>query len=159
MERVERLSQAYSQAPWRKQKQLLGLFLLGIVLVALTASIYLNISARSGAIGREIQGKQVEMLKDERQIAHLKGQLGNLYAAGEMERRARGLGFQIAQPDEMFYVLVPGYADRQPVSLAPAYQPQVVGAAVLPVEYTESLFFWLQKQFNKYMFTLFKVRQ
>lgn len=159
MERVERLSQAYSQAPWRRQMQLLGLFLLGIVFIALTASIYLNISAHSGAIGREIQRKQADMLKDERQIAHLKGQIGNMYAADEMERRARALGFQTVQPDKMLYILVPGYVDRQPVSLAPAYQAQVVGAPVLPGEYTESLFLWLQKQFNKYLFTLFKVQQ
>ena len=37
MERVERYSQAYSQAPWRKQVQLLGLFLLIVVFMALVA--------------------------------------------------------------------------------------------------------------------------
>jgi hypothetical protein len=158
MERVERLSQAYSQAPWRKQMQLLGLFLLVVVFIALIASIYLNVSAQSGAIGRDIQSMQVTMLQDERQIAHLKGQLGVLYSSIEMDRRARAMGFVSKNPEETFYIVVPGYVERQPANLAPSYQPQVVGAADIPAEFTESVFVWLQKQFNQTIFPFFKVR-
>lgn len=157
MERVERLSQAYSQAPWRKQIQFVGLFLLIMVFIALIASIYLNVSARSGAVGREIQNMQIDILKNDRQIAHLKGQLGTIYSSAEMERRARAMGFVERDPQDTVYIVVPQYVDRQPVILAPSYQSQVVGAPVLPVEYTESFFVWLQKQFNQVIFPLFKV--
>ncbi len=158
MERVERLSQAYSQAPWRRQMQLLGLFLLGVVFMALVASIYLSVSARSSAIGREIQDKQVEILLEKRRIAHMKGQLGQLYSSEQMEPRARGLGFREIDPDEAFYVVAPGYMDRQTAVIAPAYTPNLVSAPDLPPEYTESLFAWLQRQFNQKIFPLFKVR-
>jgi cell division protein FtsL len=158
MEQVERLSQAYSQAPWRKQLQIVGLFLLVVVFIALIASIYLNVSARSAAIGREIQRTQSRLLSDEQQIADLKAQLGTLYSASEMEKRARALGFETVKPDETLFLPVSGYMPRQPARLAPVYQAQVVGANVLPAGYTESLFVWLQKQFNQIVFPLFKVR-
>jgi hypothetical protein len=158
MERVVRLSQAYSQAPWRRQIQILGLFLLVVVFIALVASIYLNLSARSSAIGREIQKKQVEILLEKRRIAHMKGQLGLLYASEQMEQRARGLGFQEIDPEETFYVVAPGYMGRQTAVIAPAYTPNLVSAPDLPAEYTESLFAWLQRQFNQKIFPLFKVR-
>jgi cell division protein FtsL len=159
MERVERLSQAYSQAPWRKQLQIVGLFLLVVVFIALIASVYLNVSAHSAAIGREVQRMQSQLLNSEQQISDLEAQLGALYSAEEMEKRARSLGFEPIDPDETLYVPVSGYVDRQPARLAPVYQAQVVSAPVLPAEYTESLFVWLQKQFNQVIFPLFKVRQ
>jgi cell division protein FtsL len=158
MERVERYSQAYSQAPWRKQVQLLGLFLLIVVFMALVAGIYLNVSARSGAIGREIQFLQEQTLQNEQKIADLRAQLGTMYSSSEMERRARIQGFQLLDPEEALYVVVPGYGGRQPLILAPAYQREVVSASVLPAEYTEPLSIWLRKQFNHYIFPLFKVQ-
>ncbi|MBP1694744.1 MAG: uncharacterized protein H6Q37_2627 [Chloroflexi bacterium] len=158
MERVERLSQAYSQAPWRKQMQILGLFLLGVVMIALVASIYLNVTARAGAIGRDIQQKQSEMLDDEQRISDMKAKLGTLYSVGQMESRARALGFQPINPEDTMFLAAPGYVERQPVDLAPAYQPQIISAPVLPSQYTESLFVWLQKQFNQVIFPLFKVQ-
>ncbi len=159
MERVERLSQAYSQAPWRKQMQILGLFLLVVVFIALIASIYLNVTASAGAIGRDILKKQSQILDDTDKISDLKSQLGELYSASEIERRARALGFDDIDSEEVLYIVAPGYFERRPVILAPAYQPQVVSVPDLPAEYIESLFVWLQKQFNSFVFPLFKVRQ
>ncbi len=46
MERVYGLTQAYSQAPWRKQLQLIGIFLVVLVFFALVAGIYLSVTAR-----------------------------------------------------------------------------------------------------------------
>ena len=42
MNHLENLAQSYSQAPWRKQLQLIGLFSLFLVSVALVAGIYLS---------------------------------------------------------------------------------------------------------------------
>ena len=54
MENFRNLTQAYSQAPWRKQLKFIGLFLLLVVFVALIAGIYLDVTARAATIGREI---------------------------------------------------------------------------------------------------------
>ena len=158
MERVERLSQAYYQAPWRRQLQILGLFLLVVVFIALIASIYLTVTAKAGAVGREVQLRQSEMRVFEEQIADMKGQLGILYAGRAMEQRARSMGFESVDPDNTIYIVVPGYEGRQPANMAPPYKQQVIGAPTLPGEYTESLFLWLQKTFNKSVFPLFEVR-
>jgi cell division protein FtsL len=158
MERVERLSQAYSQAPWRKQIQILGLFLLVVVFVGLIASIYLNVTARAGAIGRDILKKQSEILDDRQKISDLKSQLGELSSAQNIQQRARSLGFISIDPEEVLYLSAPGYVERQPAEMAPGYQPQVVSVPEMPAQYTESLFVWLQKQFNTIVFPFFKVR-
>ena len=61
MDRLEDFAQAYSQAPWRKQLQIIGLFSLILVFGALVAGIYLNVSARAATAGRDIQSKQEEI--------------------------------------------------------------------------------------------------
>lgn len=159
MERVDRISQAYLQAPWRKQMQYLGLFLMVIIFTALIASIYLNVTARAAAIGRDLQATQSQIRVDERQISHLRAQLGKLYSTSEMEQRARAYGFVPVDPEDMVYIAVPGYAGQPAIKLAPENQRQLVSAFVLPDEYTESLWVWLQKQFNQAIFPLFKVQR
>jgi len=50
-----RLLHAYKQAPWRIQLQWIGIFLLGLVLMASITGVYLNISAQAATAGRMIQ--------------------------------------------------------------------------------------------------------
>lgn len=62
MEQVRRFTkQAYSQSPWRSQTQLMVVFLLVVVAVALVAFIYLNTTAQAATIGRQIQEMQVNL--------------------------------------------------------------------------------------------------
>lgn len=157
MERIESFSQAYSQAPWRKQLAFLGLFLLIVVFIALIAGIYLNLSARASKAGRDVQSMQSTVLTLERSNADLKTRLGQLNSSREMEARARALGFKPVDPETTTYMLIPGYIERQPVRLAPPYQPALHSAAVIPAEYTESLFVWLERQFNFKIYPLFRI--
>ena len=62
MEQLHKISQAYSQTPWRKQVRVIGIFLLALVAVATVASAYLNVRARTNALGRELQWMQVRLL-------------------------------------------------------------------------------------------------
>ncbi len=134
-----RLIQAYRQAPWRVQLQWVGVFLLGLILVASVAGIYLNISTRTAEVGRNIQ--QLENLSDEteRNIADLQTQLASLTSAAEMEKRAGELGFQPVQLDTAVYLTVPAYYDRQPAVLAPPPGPSLAAPPILQPNYTESL--------------------
>ena len=54
MNNVTRIVRKYRQAPWRVQRQWIGLFLLALVLVAMVAAIYLNVTVRATVAGREI---------------------------------------------------------------------------------------------------------
>ena len=159
MERIESLTHAYTQAPWRKQMQYLILFLLILVFAALVAGLYLNVTAQSATVGSEIQKMQAEIEKLERDNASLQAYLGELKSAENMHRRARELGFEPVQMDQAVYLLVPGYVEPQPLKVAPTYQRQVVSASVRPPEYTEPLFPWLEHHIMKVIFPVLESRQ
>jgi hypothetical protein len=146
MERVQHFAQAYRQAPWRRQVQFIGLFLLGLVFIAMVAGVYLNITARASALGRDIQEMQVEIEDIGLENANLQSRLAFLTSSTEMERRALQLGFQRIEMAEPLFLTVDGYRERQAVILAP--DPVAVAPVeyTLPAEYTESLFSWLQRE-------------
>ena len=62
MEHIHKITQAYSQTPWRKQVRMIGVFLLGVVIIATVASLYLNVRARTVALGRELQWMTVHII-------------------------------------------------------------------------------------------------
>ena len=146
MDGVRQLTQAYSQAPWRKQLQILGLFLLFLVLAALVAGIYLNVTARAATYGREILIMQNDIQDLNLVNADLETKLALVNSAAAMYKRALDMGFEPINRDEVTYLVVPGYIPRQQAVIAPPPNPTVVVAASLPADYTESLFDWLQER-------------
>ena len=66
MENVTQIVQHVRQAHWRVQRQWIGLFLLGLVAVAMVAGIYLNITVRATLAGREILSLQNHLIDDQR---------------------------------------------------------------------------------------------
>ena len=146
MEQVQNIAQAYQQAPWRKQWQMIGLFLLIVVFSALVVGLYLSVTARAGEIGREIARIQEEMDAVEQVNEDLRSEIAFMTSASQMAQRARTLGFQPKDSEEALYMVIEGYQERQPVILAPLRNPAVLYSSQLPAEYTESLFEWLQRQ-------------
>ncbi len=90
---MSRFVHAYKQAPWRTQRQIIGIFLLAVVLVAMVAGIYLNISARAALAGREIQVLEREIETTRRKIADLETELAVQMSTSVMKARAEELGF------------------------------------------------------------------
>ena len=146
MESVERLTQAYSQAPWRKQLQLIGLFLLILIFAALVAGIYLSVTARSATVGREIQVMYNQMDKMRRENEDLDTQLAQLTSNQAMEQRAKDLGFHPVDPADLVYLLVPGYIEPGPPDMAQKPGLNLEQTPKLPSDYTESLFDWLRER-------------
>jgi len=137
-----RFVNAYRQAPWRTQIQVIGLVAAVVVFVAVIAGIYLNVTARAATIGREIQGIQSDIELTEQRIEDLESQLARLTAASTMRARAEELGFRPAQRDEIVYLLVPGYLGRPLAVLAPEPgQPEDIPLS-LPSDFTLSLIDW-----------------
>lgn len=146
METIARFTQAYSQAPWRKQMQYLGIFLLILILGALVAGIYLSVTARAATIGRSIQAMYRDKNDLEREIENLKTQLAWMTSSEEMEKRAIALGFHPRNQDEVIYLIVPGYTGRQPSLQGVNVKTAVSGTLLPSKEYTQSLFEWLKEQ-------------
>lgn len=144
MDHVKTFTQAYTQAPWRKQLQILGLFLLGLIFAALVAGIYLNVTARAATTGREILMMQDEIETLQLTNADLETRLALVTSSASMKNRALSMGFTPIDAAEVTYMVVPGYTGREQAVLAPPPDPVVTVAASLPRDYTESLFDWLK---------------
>jgi hypothetical protein len=145
MNDITQVVQKVRQAPWRVQRQWIGLFLLALVLVAMVAGIYLNITVRATLAGRESITLRNTIANNQRVNSDLETQLAGLTSVAAMQQRAEALGFLSVDPEEITYVVVPGYVRPAGVDLS---TPGGTGPAVpviLP-EYTESWFDYLLAQ-------------
>ncbi len=139
------LMQAYRHTPWRIQLQVIGMFLLFLVMIAIIAGIYLNVTARAATIGRRIQAMQAEMQTNDRLNADLQTRLALLTTATSMETRAKEMGFRPLSAGEITYIIVPDYSGRAPVTLAPPPGPVSASGQILPPEFTQSLIDWFRQ--------------
>lgn len=145
MEPVNRFNHAYSQAPWRVQRQWVSAFLLVVLGFGMTATLYLMVTSQAAIIGREIQDLRLKIIETENKNADLQTELARLTSKYEVERRAYILGFRPADPEEMEYLYVPGYITPKGAVLAatPELQPSTPN---IPPEYTQSLLDWLDER-------------
>ncbi len=146
MDQVLKITQAYSQIPWRKQIQSVVAFLVFLVLCLVIAMIYVNVNAEAVVVGREIQDMQLSMEELERSIADKESQLAYITSAVEMERRALEMNFQPVHPGDASYIVVPGYGGRLEAVLAPPSVPAATQTRILSPEYTLSLVDWLKQE-------------
>jgi hypothetical protein len=137
------LVHAYRQAPWRIQRQWTGAFLLGLLALAMIAALYLDVTAQTAIVGREIQSLQSKTTSTRHMNADVQTRLAILLSTTNMEERARNMGFRPAEAGEIHYLVVPGYAHSTGIRLA-ATQPQVSVPGV-PPEYTQSLWEWVSE--------------
>lgn len=166
MDNIQHLTHAYSQAPWRKQMYMIGVILLLLVCAAIVAGIYLNVTARAAAVGREIQEMQVRVYgyhnltgdtsldyvpieELDQQIANLTSQLAYLTSYSVMQERVKDLNLTTISTENIQYLEVPGYIDRQTTSLAPPPVPVVVNASLIDPHFKELLFDWVTEQIMK----------
>ena len=145
MNTTNRLNHAYSQAPWRVQRQWVSIFLLIVLGFAMIATLYLMVTSQAAIVGREIQDLRFEIIQNEHINADLQTEFAHLTSKNEVERRAYALGFRPVKPEEVEYLYVPGYVTPKGVMLAeiPELQPS---APSTPPEYTQSLLDWLDER-------------
>jgi cell division protein FtsL len=136
---------AYRQAPWRVQRQWIGIFLLAVIGAAMVAALYLDVSARAALTGREIQELRSQITTVQRENADLETELADLTSTEVMQRRAVELGYRPVQPGELDYVAVPGFVAPEPAILLAA-EDTTPYVQAQPAEYTESLLEWFQER-------------
>lgn len=137
-----RILQAYKQAPWRIQLQWIGLFLLGLVLIAAVAGLYLNISAQAATAGRKIQSLEYDIDEINNEIAELTTELAQVTVTRNMKTRAKELGFQLVNPKEAVYLEIPGYNPNADLVLAPPRVNIVPQTPLVQSSYKISLWDW-----------------
>ena len=146
MDEVLKITQAYSQIPWRKQIQSVGLFLVILVLCLVIAMIYVNVNAEAVVVGREIQDMQKSIEQLNRSIADKQSQVAYITSAVEMEKRALDMNFRQVDPGAALYIVIPGYGGRSEAVIAPPSEPAVAQSRILSPEYSQSLFDWLKQE-------------
>lgn len=136
---------AYRQAPWRVQRQWVGVFLLAVIGAAMVAALYLDVTARAALAGREIQELRSEITTVQRENADLETQLADLTSTDVMQQRALELGYRPVLPGELDYVAVPGFVEPEPAILLAAKDamPQIESQ---PPEYSQSLLEWFEER-------------
>lgn len=137
-----RILQAYKQAPWRIQLQWIGLFLLGLVLIAAVAGLYLNISAQAATAGRKIQSLEHNIDEINNEIAELTTELAKANVTRNMKTRAKELGFQLIDPEEAVYLEIPGYNPNADLVLAPSRVNIIPQTPLVQSSYKISLWDW-----------------
>jgi cell division protein FtsL len=144
MNNVTNLVKKYRQAPWRVQRQWLGLILLGVALAATVAGLYLNVTARGTLAGRQVLMLESEISDNKLANADYETKLAEASSTEKMEQHAQALGFHPATPDEITYVVVPGYVPQTGINLATT-DPQPIVSNIRP-EYTQTLFEWFAER-------------
>lgn len=140
MTQVLNLLRQYRQAPWRVQRQWIGLFLLGLVLALMVAALYLNVTVRTALAGRELQSLQTAIESNLLTNADYEMQLARLTSEEVLRQRARELGFEPAGQDEVLFMPVSDYLPPREVDLS-IKEIASTAPPILP-EYTSSLFEW-----------------
>ncbi len=138
---------AYRQAPWRIQRQWIGLFMLAVLGLAMVASLYLDVTAQAALTGRTIQDLSYEINTGQQANADLQTKISELTSTHIMEQRAATLGYQPISTTQIQYVIVPGYAMPKPAILASTPELQPSAPSILP-EYTESLIDWFDQRLS-----------
>jgi len=141
IQNVNHLTHAYKIAPWRLQRQWIGSALLAVVVFAMIATIYLDVTSQAAIAGREIQDLTASISANQQVSGDLQTELALLTSVNVMEKRALEIGFRPIKAGEAEYLVVPGYLVLEPDILSSAPMPQL-SALTSPPEYTESLLEW-----------------
>jgi len=139
--------QAYKQSPWRSQLQWIGLFLLGLVLVAAVTGVYLSISAQAATTGRKIQFIENDIDEINNEIADLTTFLASTRSTEKMLTKAKDLGFKLMNTNEAKYLEIPGYDPETDLALAPPRVNIIAESPIVKSAYKSSLWDWFVKQF------------
>ncbi len=145
LDAVNQYVHAYRMAPWRIQRQWIVNFMLSVVALAMTAALYLDVTAQAAIAGRQIQNLAEMTGEVQQESADLQTKLAMLTSASAMEQRALDMGYRSVDSEELEYLVVPGYVHPQPDILSIIPQPALSAPTIAP-EYNQSLLDWLDEE-------------
>ena len=132
---------------WRRQRQAVTLAGLGLLLaLAVGALVYLSQAAQDATTGRQLETLLAERNDLEQRNESLRSEIASLRSVPRLQERAGELGFRLARPEDIDYVIVEQYDPRQ-MAVAPETWP---GSATPGPVYDETLAGWLQQQLDAF---------
>lgn len=144
---IDRVKQAYKQAPWRSQLRSIGFYLLPVFAIAMVTIIYLNISAQAATAGLKIRNLREEEEIIQRSIANQRTQFAWLTSFEIMQRRAESLGYVLMDPNAATYMIMPGYQGRETILMAPLPGEGTIVPTAADPRFQQSLWDWFLSTF------------
>jgi uncharacterized protein YpmS len=139
----ENLTQAYRQKPWRIQMQWVSRVLTILVIVVLAVVLNLNIISRSAHAGVQVRILEAERERLQRTISGNRTTLAQLTSSTVMKQRAKELGYEPARKDQIEYIYLAGYLEKDSLPVdVPIQRNQQNNNLIKPV-YTQSIWDWL----------------
>lgn len=120
------------------RQQWLVMFIGMVMLLALIAGLYLEVTSRAAIAGRDIQNLEVAIATNQRANADLQTRLAGLLSEQTLQARAEALGYQPLERADLDFILVPGYlpgggvhltvetSDEQNIANEPAFQQSLL---------------------------------
>ena len=91
LQNVNHLVHAYKVAPWRIQRQWIGSAFVLVVVLAMVATLYLDVTSKAAIAGREIQDLTVAINSSRQTSADLQTEYAALTSTAVMRQRAPGM--------------------------------------------------------------------
>ena len=139
------LDHALRRTPWRNQRQAFALATLGFFVAIIIGALYLSQAAAVATTGRLLETMISERNQLEQTNEEIRAEIAGLRSVPRLQQRARELGFDLADRQDIEYLVIEGYdpnRDRAPVQLQ-------VQADAAPA-YDESFTGWLQQQWDAF---------
>ena len=138
---------ALRRTSWRRQRQAVTLAALGLLMALVVgALVYLSQAALDATTGRQLEVLIEERNKLQQGNESLRSEIASLRSVPRLQQRALELGFELARPEEIDYVIVEGFDPRRT-----AVAPQIYTRPATPgPSYDETLAGWLQQQLDAF---------
>lgn len=132
---------------WRRQRQAVTLAGLGLLLAVIVgALVYLSQAALDATTGRQLEALIAERNILEQRNESLRSEIASLRSVPRLQQRAEELGFRLASPEDIDYVIVEQYDPRQTAVAPEAWSRRATPGPV----YDETLAGWLQQQLDAF---------
>ena len=147
----ESLVQAYTNSPRRQKLQTIGSIFMVIVISAVMLILYLVVSARVVAMGRQVQVAKDEIDQLVYISVNYRNQIAELSRFEVMEVRATEMGYRAPYPGEVFYVPVLGYREDLETSLVVNQDTKPAVIDVNRLEYHQGLIGWMGERIRNFL--------
>ena len=137
---------ALRRTSWRRQRQAVVLAALGLLLALVVgALVYLSQAAQDATTGRQLELLIAERNQLEQGNESLRSEIASLRSVPRLQLRAQEMGFELARPEDIDYVIVE-YFDPRRTAVAPQTYVQATPGPV----YDETMAGWLQQQLDSF---------
>ena len=137
---------ALRRTSWRRQRQAVVLAALGLLMALVVgALVYLSQAAQDATTGRQLELLIAERNQLEQGNESLRSEIASLRSVPRLQLRAQEMGFELAKPEDIDYVIVAHFDPRRT-----AVAPQTYVQATPGPVYDETMAGWLQQQLDTF---------